>query len=647
MKAHYQVISFLLENDANRHIPDNSGLTPLHIASRNNNYELVRILLSGQSYFTTLNPKTPLHYAARNGSIKIVKALVEAGSDVNATNGKNCTPLQVALLKNRHEVVEYLVENTKFDIDKIDRNGNCLLYLLIPFGLELFKSLVEKGAKIDIKNNCGKTLLHCAISGCFVDIAKYLIQKGADINIPNPENNSFKTLSSDLIQFLLDQNIRITYRDDSGSTLLHHVAEKGYSKLTEALVVRGEEINVVNSIGVTPLDLAFSSGHLEIAKILLKNGAEIDSANLHEACHNGHLKVVEFLITNGAKIEATNRKEETPLHLACDGGHLDIVRYLVKRGAQIEKVDKRGWTTLHFAANNGDVQMIKFLIENGANVNTADNNGYTPLFLTMEDLSRSGFQNTGGYLEAAEIILMNENIDISIKTKIFEHTILHSASAKGFLKIVEFLINKGAPIDDPDKYGNTPLDTAIYYQHEKVAAFLIKEGANVNIVNQTRSTPLHTAVYNNLFPTVELLVRNGAQIDASDDNGCIPLHIAVDYEHLSIVQFLVKNGVKGLINKVNKDGNNPLHIAMNSSCNYISNSRFAKLPESEFNLESFIERYKEIIELLIENGADYEAKNAAQQTPLDVAKCLLPQREREEKIECYYRSIQKLSSTFG
>ncbi|RZC33885.1 Ankyrin repeat domain containing protein, partial [Asbolus verrucosus] len=328
LKTHYEIIYFLLKKNANRHIPDHSGLTPLHIASRNNNYELVQLLLAGQSYSTTLNSKTPLHYAARNGSIKIVKALVEAGSDVNAADGRNCTPLQIALLKNRHDVVKYFVENTEFDIDRIDRDGYCLLHMMIPFGLDLVKKLVEKGARINVKDNTGNTPLHCALSGRFVDVAKYLIQNGADINIPRPNKNSFLALSPDLIQFLLDENIRITHRDDSGSTLLHHVAKKGYSKLIEALIARGEEINIVNSIGVTPLDLAFGSGHLEIAKILIKNGAETDNANLHEACHNGYLEVVEFLIINGAKIEATNRKEETPLHLACDGGHLDIVQYL-------------------------------------------------------------------------------------------------------------------------------------------------------------------------------------------------------------------------------------------------------------------------------------------------------------------------------
>jgi len=78
------------------------------------------------------------------------------------------------------------------------------------------------------------------------------------------------------------------------------------------------------------------------------------------------------------ELNITNKRNETPLMLAAISGELEIVRLLVEKGAE---VNRRGWSALHYAATGGHVPVVRYLIERNAYIDAESPNKTTPLMM--------------------------------------------------------------------------------------------------------------------------------------------------------------------------------------------------------------------------------------------------------------------------
>ena len=91
--------------------------------------------------------------------------------------------------------------------------------------------------------------------------------------------------------------------------------------------------------GRTPMQITCGAGHLDMAKLLLAAGADVDKADeygvtsLYCACNCGHLNVVKMLLEHGADKDNANRLGAAPLHQACVCGHLNVVKVLLAPSA--------------------------------------------------------------------------------------------------------------------------------------------------------------------------------------------------------------------------------------------------------------------------------------------------------------------------
>lgn len=97
---------YLLQHDANPDVPTVRGETPLHLAARANQTDIVRILLrNGASVDAQAREdQTPLHVACRLGNSDIVMLLLQHGASVNATTKDSYTPLHIAAKEGQEEV---------------------------------------------------------------------------------------------------------------------------------------------------------------------------------------------------------------------------------------------------------------------------------------------------------------------------------------------------------------------------------------------------------------------------------------------------------------------------------------------------------------------------------------------------------------
>src|SRR3989449_6765119 len=126
-----------------------------------------------------------------------------------------------------------------------------------------------------------------------------------------------------------------------GFALVALTAYLGQKETTEYLIGKGADVNAVarNTTGFTALTGAVANNHTEIAKLLVKRGAQVNYryeggfSPLMGASENGNVELVNFLLENGADPTAKTKDGETPLGLAREKNHAEVVEALKRHGA--------------------------------------------------------------------------------------------------------------------------------------------------------------------------------------------------------------------------------------------------------------------------------------------------------------------------
>jgi serine/threonine-protein phosphatase 6 regulatory ankyrin repeat subunit B len=125
------------------------------------------------------------------------------------------------------------------------------------------------------------------------------------------------------------------------------------------------DIDKADKDGWTALMWASEYGHMDIVKLLVDEGAELDET-LFKASAGGHLRVVKELLRNGADVNARNYGMISALGKASSNGHIDVVNELLENGADANYGHgRRHWTPLILASTFDHSDVVKLLIEKG------------------------------------------------------------------------------------------------------------------------------------------------------------------------------------------------------------------------------------------------------------------------------------------
>uniref|UniRef100_A0A2C9JSI5 Uncharacterized protein n=1 Tax=Biomphalaria glabrata TaxID=6526 RepID=A0A2C9JSI5_BIOGL len=329
---------------------------------------------------TESNHDTALTLACAGGHGELVTLLLAKGADIEHRDKKGFTPLILAATAGHVEVVEILLDHSADIEAQSERTKDTPLSLACSGGrYEVVELLLNRGANKEHRNVSDYTPLSLAASGGYVNIIKLLLSHNAEINSRTGSKLGISPLMlaamnghTAAVKLLLDMGSDINAQIETNrNTALTLACFQGRHEVVSLLVDRKANIEHRAKTGLTPLMEAASGGYVEVGRVLLDKGADVNAppvpssrdTALTIAADKGHYRFVELLLHRGASVDVKNKKGNSPLWLACNGGHSDVVSLLVQAEADIDSQDNRKVSCLMAAFRRGHIKVVKWMVK--------------------------------------------------------------------------------------------------------------------------------------------------------------------------------------------------------------------------------------------------------------------------------------------
>ena len=288
--------------------------------------------------------------------------------------------------------------------------------------------------------------------------------------------------------------------------MIELINEGGINAASKDQLIISDVTHYTNS---TPLMIASSYGHYDIAKALIDNGALVnlradDGFNaLMEAVRTDNIKMAKLLIEHGSDINIKNKDGKNMIMIACENGNEEMFNLLVENNADINEKSSWGASALIYASEKGNINIMKYLIDNGIDVNgKADDNGDTPLFWAVTG------QNP---YEASKLLIENgADVNATNNSGVAPATIL----AGSVPEVVKLLKDNGADLDTKFTDDAPPIAIAASVGNLEIVKALVENGADVNYYpNDMNYTAIYHAIDQGYYEVAEYLFKNGVDLN--------------------------------------------------------------------------------------------------------------------------------------
>ncbi len=544
-----------------------------------------------------------LHLAAKQNDVEIVDILLKKGAKIDGLDATGKTPLLVALERRSLDVVGFLAgQDANIFIE--DSQGTSSFSYAKEVAL---LAHILNSKTINQKNVDGKTPLHLAVQDYDVGLTRQILDLGLppiglkvggdsllSIAYARPEKKEAAIIASLLllagVEPLYEEfkefekaTIQRNYamRFQNGNTTLHIAAIKEQAGFVRFLVDSGAPVNAQNASNSTALHEAVRRGNVDIISTLLRAGAKptITDAQGNSSLHivvpkEKRLEVFQQLLDFVVSANIKDSFGETPLHIAIRLKYeLPVIKLLISKGASLEEKNKRGETALFIAVQSSQVELIKYFASIGSNIHSQTLEGSTPLTLSFTK-----------DFEIFTALLTEKNIYTKDVTG---DSILHIAVRKNAKpEIIPFITEHSNLIAEGNMQGDTPLHLAVSLDNDVLGGVLIEKDADIFVNNDEGYTPFTLTVQ--LGGKRSVWFFNKKTMAAKDANGNTALHVAAQMGYASVIREMVGRGAS--INATNKNNETPVFLALKKDSYHVIRVllALAKNPVSYISKRDFL-----------------------------------------------------------
>ena len=591
-------------------IPDKSGNYALHIACSRSLKRATKLMLqSCDINCKDADGNTPLHIAC-SGRLdsESVTCLLEnnvcrtdmpnKAGDLPLHNFVNCEPNEND--DQLESATELLVDKCSEAILSTNHEGYTTVQIAIMKGKLSFLQLLHQRKQLDLFQACNKTLLHIACKYRQIQIVRWMLDHGADLNIPDEEGNYPEQLCIEDNNSELKLTIEKQYKqaelrspwksisiDPEGSgesdgleRFPKHLYIGADNPSLKTLIELGTiSVSRQNNEGNTILHMACQDDRDHILQHILSTN---ECADAFSISNNDGDTPLHLLATRDSEVlsnailplikcknpNVKNRRGNTPLHIACQNNNIKYATFLLADLHCDSNVkNDLGEIPLHLAAAKS-MELVK-LVARSEDVNAQRNDGDTPLHIACRHKQMEVCFHFIDDLNCS-VTILNSNEDSPF-------LILLGKSLGQNSFILEYI-----PLSESNgknKNGDTLLHVACQYSTVSTVSYLIKSlKCKTDVVNESGMAPLHFACNRGFINMVSLVSKCNplAQVSSTTKlkgvkfvQGDTPLHIACRSANVNVVKYLLMNGHTKALGIYNEEGEMPFHLACQHDVNMV------------------------------------------------------------------------------
>ena len=348
----------------------------LYKAMNNKNLDLFNYLIDNGLNITD-GYSSALYGAIQSGYIEGIKMLFNSGVDINGRFGQYRDTGIMISVKNKNKEMLMTFINARGDPNVGNHFRQTPIFEAVKNNdIEIVNILVDVGANVET----AYAIIN-AIEGNKQKIMKILMRGEINLNNPQYLNAAINKKNREMVEILLDRGFDINYKNEIYNAPIFSAYRD--LELMKYLISKGADINSTNDSDQTLLHLF---DNFEIAKYLVDSGINIEMKNdrgetpifnalrfelnkTNPESENINDTPLLLLINSKANLNSQNKDGDTILHIA-----LRALRHLKRRGDYLSKQSSKF---------NYLIQIITAIIDAGANYDISNNNGDTQIVLAI------------------------------------------------------------------------------------------------------------------------------------------------------------------------------------------------------------------------------------------------------------------------
>lgn len=445
-------------------------------------------------------------------SIETIDLKIKEGNDIAEANANNFDGVVYAILQEApNSTIEYAISKEGNDVNKLTHDGRTYIFWAAYKGnVELMQHLISKGAKTNLTDDKGSTIMNFAASSgqkntkvydvCLVngaDLKKDLTPYGANaLLLAAPFDTDFS-----LINYFTSKGLDLNSIDADGNGIFNYVAKTGNITLLNQLLEKGVKFND-NAMILASQGTRSSTNSLEFFQYLEGLGIKPNVVSkdgttaLHAlASRSKDVKLLSYFIEKDADINQADSNGTTAFMNAANRNSLEVVTFLSSNVKDINAKNNKGETALSLAVANNTPEVVAFLIGKNADVKVLDNNGNHLGYYLLQSYNSKNID----VFENKLSLLQSKGLDITLAQK-DGNTLYHLALNNNDLELLKRVQPFKIDVNAKNNEGLTPLHIAAMKASDtEVLKYLISMGADKKITTDFEETVYDLASENELL----------------------------------------------------------------------------------------------------------------------------------------------------